>query len=403
MPYSSKTRPYNGRGDRKNARPFRHKQRKPKHQGAFIHPSRFINRAVSSCVEIPYEAKHKFADFPFCGKLCTNIECRDYKIPSAIQDQAIPHIMAGRDIIGLANTGTGKTAAFLLPIISKISKEKKPFSTVILAPTRELAQQIESQFKIFSDKMGLQSVLLVGGSNIDRQMTYLKRKPQLVIATPGRIMDLVNRKKIPLKDVEIFVLDEADRMLDMGFIGDIRKIAEQIPESRQTLFFSATMTPKVKQLTEEFLRSPETISVRTADTSERVDQDIVEFESKEDKMEKLLNLLKDKELDKVLIFGRTKYGVQRLSGQLSKKDVSSVAIHGNKTLSQRRSALRSFTEGKARVMVATDVAARGLDIPSVSHVINFDQPATYEDYVHRIGRTGRGSATGVALTFVDKR
>lgn len=369
----------------------------------YINPNKFINKAtIGNQAEETYQAKHRFADFAFSDILHANVASKKYEVPSAIQDQAIPLILDGKDVVGLANTGTGKTAAFLLPIIEKHSQDVQPFSVVILAPTRELAQQIDDQFRVFSANLGMSSVLLVGGSNIDRQMTRLQRKPTVVIATPGRIMDLINRKKVPLKNVGTFVLDEADRMLDMGFIGDVRKIAAMMPTQKQTLFFSATMTPRVEELTKEFLYKPATVSVVTASTSERVDQDIIEANSKEDKMATLLNLLSKSEFEKVLLFGKTKYGVQRLSEQLCKREISSVAIHGNKSQSQRQNALHQFSTGKARVMVATDVAARGLDIPNVSHVINFDQPATYEDYVHRIGRTGRGSATGIALTFVEK-
>jgi superfamily II DNA/RNA helicase len=410
VPYYQKSRP--GKfGRNKNAfknggNSFKKRPKtaqKPRHQGAYIHPSKFINKASGAKDLAPYKAKHLFADFPFDQKIQENIAKKGYKTPSAIQDQTIPLALENKDIIGLANTGTGKTAAFLLPTINKSLKDKKPFSTIILAPTRELAQQIEDQFRIFANNLDLQSVLLVGGSNIDRQMTRLQRKPQFVIATPGRIMDLISRKKVPLKDVQTFVLDEADRMLDMGFVGDIRKIAEMMPKEKQTLFFSATITPRVQQITEEFLINPETISVITSSTSERVDQNIIEANSKEEKIEKLIALLSEETLEKVLLFGKTKHGVQRLSDHLCKQNIKSVAIHGNKSQSRRQNALNMFRDGKARVMVATDVAARGLDIPNVSHVINFDQPATYEDYIHRIGRTGRGDATGVALTFVEKR
>jgi superfamily II DNA/RNA helicase len=350
-----------------------------------------------------YQATHNFADFPFAEAIHANIRRRGYKVPSAIQDQTIPHILAGEDIIGLANTGTGKTAAFLLPIINQLYTSRKTLSAMVLAPTRELAQQIDDQFRIFAGGMKLYSTLLVGGLPINRQIAELRRRPHIIIATPGRTMDLIKRKVLRLSDIDVLVLDEADRMLDMGFVGDIRAITSQTPADRQTLFFSATITPQVEQLTKEFLRSPRTISVRTADTSESVDQDVVEAGSKEEKMEKLLEMLSQDEFEKVLLFGETKYGVQRLSDKLNKQGVSSVAIHGNKSQSQRKNALKSFKDNQSRVMVATDVAARGLDIPNVSHVINFDQPATYEDYVHRIGRTGRAGATGKALTFVGKR
>lgn len=407
MTQSTQPRRFNGRpnNSRPGVRSFRPGKSRPKNnrRGAFIHPSKFVNKATISGEDSPYEAMNTFADFPFNDKLHSNVERKGYNIPSAIQDQAIPHILDGRDLIGLANTGTGKTAAFLLPIINALYENRTTMSVLVLAPTRELAQQIDEQFRAFSYDMKLYSTLIVGGANMGRQISQLQRRPHVVIGTPGRIMDLMNRNKLPLDAISTLVLDEADRMLDMGFIGDIRTIASKTPKERQTLFFSATITPQIQQLAQEFLNNPETVSVRTADTSERVDQDIIEVGSKEEKLEKLLNMLSNEEFEKVLLFGETKFGVQRLSDHLEKEGHLSVAIHGNKSQSQRQRALKAFKDNKARVLVATDVAARGLDIPNVSHVINFDQPATYEDYVHRIGRTGRGSATGKALTFVSRR
>lgn len=409
MSYKNQSRPSkNGRGSRggRSTRPYAYSNRKQnkykKQTGSYIHPSKFVNKASSCEVAKAYVAKNLFADFPFCEKLHSNIRKQNYETPSAIQDQAIPHILDGKDVIGLANTGTGKTAAFLLPIIEGLCKNKPVFSVLIFAPTRELAQQIDDQFRIFTAGMNLFSTLLVGGASIDRQISQLKRRPHIIIATPGRAMDLIKRKQLSVGSIQTLVLDEADRMLDMGFVGDIRQAVAMMPEEKQTLFFSATITPRVEQLTREFLKNPVTVSVRTADTSEKVDQDVVEAGTKEEKMEKLLNMLSDEEFEKVLLFGKTKFGVQRLSDYLSKKGFTSVAIHGNKSQSQRQKALKTFKENRAKILVATDVAARGLDIPNVSHVINFDQPATYEDYVHRIGRTGRGAATGKALTFVSR-
>lgn len=410
MSYQNSTRPRTGgskfRGPATKARPY-HKggnnRQKSARRGAYIHPSKFINRAVAGGEEATYEAKHRFADFPFHAKLHANIQRKGYDIPSAIQDQAIPHVVDGKDVIGLANTGTGKTAAFLLPVINQLFQDPAFYSVIVLAPTRELAQQIDEQFRSFAQGMNLYSVLLVGGANIERQVSQLRRRPHVIIGTPGRTMDLIRRKQLNLGSIRTLILDEADRMLDMGFVGDIRTVASQTPSERQTLFFSATITPQIQLLTEEFLHQPETVSVRTADTSERVDQDIVEAGSKEEKLEKLFNMLGQDEFEKVLLFGETKFGVQRLSDHLENSGIASVAIHGNKSQSQRQRALKAFKDNKVRVLVATDVAARGLDIPNVSHVINFDQPNTYEDYVHRIGRTGRGGATGKALTFVDRR
>lgn len=373
-------------------------------RGAYIHPSKFINKAtIMAGDDAPYEPTHLFTDFNFVAPLQKNIEFKGYEKPSAIQDQSIKLILEGRDVIGLANTGTGKTAAFALPIIEKLYANRDIASVLIIAPTRELAQQIDEQFRAFSYGMKLYSTLIVGGTNMDRQIRDLRRGPHVIIGTPGRLIDLMKRKVLSLDGIKTLVLDEADRMLDMGFINDIRALVAAAPADRQTLFFSATITPSIAELTKQFLNDPETVSVRTADTSERVDQDVVETSSRDEKHETLLNLLSDEEFEKVLVFGETKYGVQRLSDHLEKSGVTSVAIHGNKSQSQRQRALKAFKDNKVRVMVATDVAARGLDIPNVSHVINFDQPATYEDYVHRIGRTGRGGATGKALTFIERR
>lgn len=392
-------------GNRPGTRSFRPgKAPRPiQRKGAYIHPSKFINRATIGVEDTPYESTHLFTDFNFVPALQKNIDHKGYASPSAIQDQSIPLVMKGRDVIGLANTGTGKTAAFLLPIIDMLYANRDIASVLVVAPTRELAQQIDEQFRDFSYNMKLYSTLIVGGTNMDRQIRQIERGPHVIIGTPGRLMDLVKRGKLRLNTVTTLVLDEADRMLDMGFINDIRTLVSQTPETRQTLFFSATITPSIQLLTQEFLKNPETVSVRTADTSERVDQDIVEASGKEQKLETLLNLLSNEEFEKVLVFGETKFGVQRLSDHLDKSGIPSTAIHGNKSQSQRQRALKAFKDNRVRVMVATDVAARGLDIPNVSHVINFDQPATYEDYIHRIGRTGRGNAVGKALTFVERR
>jgi superfamily II DNA/RNA helicase len=350
-----------------------------------------------------YESKHKFADFPFGAQLHHNIASKGYITPSAIQDQAIPHIIDGKDVIGLANTGTGKTAAFLLPIIERQSGITLRPSVLIMAPTRELAQQIDEQFRAYSKGLDLYSTLIVGGVNIDRQIRDLKRRPHVIIGTPGRLKDLMKRRVLQLKNMTTLVLDEADRMLDMGFLPDIRQIISEMPRERQTLFFSATITPEIAKLVNEFLNDPVTVSVRTSETSEHVEQDVIESRDKAHKIEILTDMLRGDDYDKVLVFGETKFGVQRLSDHLDNSGIPSVAIHGNKNQSQRQRALKQFKDERVRVLVATDVAARGLDIPNVSHVINFDTPQTYEDYIHRIGRTGRAGASGKAHTFIDRR
>ena len=367
----------------------------------YIHPSKFINKAVAKSDEVVYESKHKFADFAFSSTLFANITKKGYEIPSAIQDQAIPSILEGKDLIGLANTGTGKTAAFLLPVIERETGTHTSPTVLIIAPTRELAQQIDEQFREFAHGLNLFSALIVGGVSVDRQMRDLKRRPQFIIGTPGRLKDLINRRLIPLDRMTTLVLDEADRMLDMGFLPDIRAIVGGMPTERQTLFFSATITPEIQALVNTFLRDPITVSVRTSETSEHVEQTVIEARDKSHKVEILTEMLKGAEYDKVLVFGETKFGVQRLSDHLDNSGIPSVAIHGNKNQSQRQRALKQFKDERVRVLVATDVAARGLDIPNVSHVINFDTPQNYEDYIHRIGRTGRAGASGKAHTFID--
>jgi len=369
----------------------------------YIHPSKFINKAVAKADEVVYESKHKFADFPFGSQLHHNVAKKGYDTPSAIQDQAIPHIIDGKDVIGLANTGTGKTAAFLLPIIERQSGITLRPSVLIMAPTRELAQQIDEQFREFARGLDLYSTLVVGGVNIERQIRDLKRRPHVIIGTPGRLKDLMKRRVLQLKNMTTLVLDEADRMLDMGFLPDIREIVNEMPRERQTLFFSATITPEISALVNAFLKDPVMVSVRTSETSEHVEQDIIESRDKTHKIEILTEMLRGDDYDKVLVFGETKFGVQRLSDHLDNSGIPSAAIHGNKNQSQRQRALKQFKDERVRVLVATDVAARGLDIPNVSHVINFDTPQTYEDYIHRIGRTGRGGASGKAHTFIDRR
>jgi len=368
-----------------------------------IHPSKFINRATERVEKPAYEATHKFSDFALNTVLQRNLESLKFSAPSAIQDQAIPIALQGRDVIGLANTGTGKTAAFLLPILEKLNGDERRNSVLIMAPTRELAQQIDDEFKRFSRGLQLFSAVCVGGMNIERQIRDLKRQPHVIIGTPGRLKDLLERRVLRLNHINTFVLDEADRMLDMGFIVDIKHIAGMLPAERQTFCFSATITPAIQTIVQEMMKNPETVSVRTSETSEHVDQDVIEAFDKVHKLELLTELLKKDEFEKVLVFGETKFGVQRLADSLSKDGISSEAIHGNKSQSQRQRALNAFKSDRAKVLVATDVAARGLDIPDVSHVINFDQPQTYDDYIHRIGRTGRGGKTGKALTFVAPR
>ncbi len=378
-------------------------QRNKASRGQYIHPSKFINKSTRDEVQVVYESKHVFTDFPLNHKLQANIAARGYSQPSAIQDQAIMPMLEGKDVIGLANTGTGKTAAFLIPAIQKLMDTPEPLSVLVITPTRELATQIDDEFRLFAKDLRLYSSVCVGGMNINRQIHSLKRRPHVVIGTPGRLKDLIGQRVLNLQRVHTLVLDEADRMCDMGFLPDIKQIISHVPPQRQNLFFSATMTPVIGLLIQEMMRDPITISVVRGVTSDHVYQDVVTARDKTHKIEILTDMLSNEAFEKVLVFGETKYGVQRLADTLNKSGHSAEAIHGNKSQPQRQRALDKFKDNTVKVLVATDVAARGLDIPNVSHVINFDQPHTYDDYVHRIGRTGRGGATGEAYTFVESR
>jgi ATP-dependent RNA helicase RhlE len=364
--------------------------------------SKFMNKTVVTTEEPVFVAEHTFADFDINSHLKKNIEARRYVSPTPIQDKAIPHALLGQDVVGLAETGTGKTAAFLIPLIDKVMKQKGE-RVLIMAPTRELAVQIEKELAGFAKGLGFRGMVAVGGANIGPQITQLKHDPAFVIGTPGRLKDLLERKALVLSGFGTVVLDEADRMLDMGFIDDMRLILGKMRKERHTLFFSATMGKEIERLIGDFLEQPVVISVKKQDTSRNVEQDVVRIPRGKDKFDVLAELLADREFSRVLVFGRTKYGVEKLTKALSRRHIHAESIHGNKTYGARIRALEAFKSGKVSALVATDVAARGLDIPAVSHVINYDLPSTYEDYIHRIGRTGRASLKGKALTFVQAR
>jgi len=349
-----------------------------------------------------FKPEHKFTDLKIEDELKQAIRAKGYMEPTPIQDRIIPHVLNGSDVLGIADTGTGKTAAFLIPLINKILHSRGE-RVLVLVPTRELALQIEGELKGFARKMGIYSVCTVGGASIGYQINALSRAHNFIIGTPGRVKDLINRRKINLAHFGTIVLDEADRMLDMGFINDMRFVMARMPAKRHTLFFSATLSRDIENLIGEFLREPVRVSLKTRDTCENVDQDVVKIEHGRDKLDVLHELLNSKDLSKVLIFGRTKHGVEKLSKLLIARGFKAESIHGNKNHSKRQRALALFKGNRVQILVATDVAARGLDIPDVSHVINYDIPATYEDYIHRIGRTGRIGKRGKALTFVETR
>jgi len=365
-----------------------------------FNPSQFINTnpVDAGAVKETYTPKHNFGSFGLDARLARSIASMGLSVPTPIQDQIIPEILAGRDVIGLAETGTGKTAAFLIPLIENNLKNPKE-QTLILAPTRELALQIGEELRKLSSGLRIFSSVCVGGMNIRPQINALRRSNQFIIGTPGRVLDLLRRKHFTTGSVTTVVLDEADRMLDMGFIHDIKTILSEIPKDRKTLFFSATMSGDAKQIVNDFLRNPVTISVKKKDVTNSIEQDVVRYEN-HNKFETLLKLLSNPESKRVLIFGAMKHSVEQLARQLSTKGAAAESIHGNKSHVQRQKALAKFKRGEARVLVATDVAARGIHIDDVSHVINYDLPNTFEDYVHRIGRTGRAAKRGIALTFV---
>ena len=368
-------------------------------QPSFSDISKFVNKAVITEDVAVYVPEHKFNDFTLEQLLKDNISKKGYITPTPIQDRAIPHLLRGEDIVGVANTGTGKTAAFLIPLINKILVAKSERALVV-APTRELAFQIDEELRAFAKSSGLYSTLLIGGVNIHKQIMELRHKPHFVIGTPGRIKDHIESGSLDLSAFRSVVLDEADRMLDMGFIRDMRFMMAKMSKDRHTIFFSATLSKEIEGLIDEFLKSPARISVKTRDTAKNIDQDIIRIQGK-NKYQILLDLLRQEEFGKVLVFSRTKYGAEKLAKNLKLDAIKAESIHGNKNQVARQRALSDFKRDEAKVLVATDVAARGLDISDISHVINYDLPATYEDYIHRIGRTGRAEKKGKALTFIE--
>lgn len=348
-----------------------------------------------------------FKDLHLLSPILKALEAEGYTEPTPIQQQSIPHILRGKDLLGCAQTGTGKTAAFAIPILQNLVLQQKEnennhdIKALILTPTRELAIQIDESFGAYGKHTGIRHAVIFGGVSQFHQTKELKSGVDVLIATPGRLLDLIAQKFVNLKSLKMFVLDEADRMLDMGFIHDVRKVIALIPEKRQTLFFSATMPPEITRLSSSILKSPVKVEVTPiSSTAENVDQHIYLVE-KNDKRELLIHLLKTGSIQNALVFTRTKYGADKIAHALHRANIKSDAIHGNKTQNARQKALNNFKEGKIRVLVATDIAARGIDVDDLSHVINFELPNIPETYVHRIGRTGRAGNSGSALSFCD--
>jgi ATP-dependent RNA helicase RhlE len=346
-----------------------------------------------------------FHDLGLIEPILKALIAEGYTHPTPIQQQAIPYVLNKRDLLGCAQTGTGKTAAFALPIIQLLQEnrpQQKNIRTLILTPTRELAIQIDESFAAYGKYAGTTHTVVFGGVSQMKQTDALRKKPEVLIATPGRLLDLMNQGFIDLRQLEILVLDEADRMLDMGFINDVRKIIGKIPVKRQTLFFSATMPGEIQRLADSLLKDPAKVEVTPpSSTVDKIEQSLYHAE-KADKLKLLLHLLENRSIKNALIFTRTKHGADKVVKFLSKSGVKSAAIHGNKSQGARQNALSDFKSGKLRTLVATDIAARGIDIDELSHVFNFDLPNVPETYVHRIGRTGRAGNAGIAIAFCDQ-
>jgi len=396
MPSYYSNRP---RGRANYSRRFASSKPSKKGRKQYIDPAKFIQPAVAVETEA-YEPTHQFADFDVHPLIKANIAAKGFVTPTPIQDQTIVLALEGRDVIGVANTGTGKTAAFGIPVLHHLMINRSD-KVLVMAPTRELAQQIDADFGTIAKGSGLQGTLLIGGVGIGNQIRQLRANPQVIIGTPGRIKDHLERGTLDLAKVNKVVLDEVDRMLDMGFINDIRRILQKLPDNKQSLFFSATLDASISELIKQFVRDPATVTVKSLYSSENVNQDVIAFSSKADQIDKLHDTLINDDVKKAIIFDETKYGVERLSKELLSRGFTVDAIHGGKSQGQRTRALSKFKKNEINILVATDVAARGIDVADITHVINYSLPQTYDDYIHRIGRAGRAGRVGHALTFVE--
>ena len=348
-----------------------------------------------------------FKDLDIIKPILRAVEEAGYEKPTEIQENSIPVVLKGKDILGCAQTGTGKTAAFAIPILQNIVADKEKnndrnIKALIVAPTRELAIQIEESFAEYSKYLDIKDTVIFGGVNQSSQVRKIKAGIDILVATPGRLLDLANQKHVDLKNVKYFVLDEADRMLDMGMIHDVKKIISRLPKERQNLLFSATMPKEVMKLVNSILNNPVKVEVQPVSSSVEIISQGVYHVPKKNKKSLLTHLLKDESIKSVIVFSRTKHGANKIAKDLEKAGITAAAIHGNKSQNQRQLALNNFKEGNIRVLVATDIAARGIDIDELSHVINYDLPDVAETYVHRIGRTGRAGSSGIAITFCDE-
>lgn len=394
-------RPQNSRSGRNNNRRRSNNNGGKRRHGQYIDPARFVAKASPKEAE-SYEALHMFSDFDLKNQIKLNVEAKGYVTPSPIQDQAIPAGLTGRDVLGIAGTGTGKTAAFALPVLNQLIHNQDS-RAIIIAPTRELAMQISQETRSLAKNTGLRDAVLIGGSPMGLQLRDLQRKPRLIIGTPGRIKDHTERKSLKLANFDMLVLDEVDRMLDMGFVDDIRNIISQTSNERQSFFFSATMDTRVRGLINDFANDPVSITIQASSASENVHQDVIKYHDNAHKIDSLHDLLLGETVSKVIVFDETQRDVDRLSKELLDRGFSAETIHGGKTQGHRKRAITKFKNNDVNILVATDVAARGIDIADVTHVINYSIPQQYDDYIHRIGRAGRAGKIGYAYTFVSHR
>lgn len=366
--------------------------------------NKFISQAVSPGKQEVYQVTNKFEDFPLTPELIKRIVDRGYTSPTEIQDKSINHILEGKDVVGIAGTGTGKTGAFLIPIINRLLTNPRHFDTLIITPTRELALQIEDEFRKLTRGTKLHSITLIGGTNMNKSLAAFSRPAHIVIGTPGRMMDMAQRGKLAFKNFPVLVLDEFDRMLDMGFVKDIERMISQMTSRKQTLLFSATMPSSQENIVRSIIPNPVKVKASSAlKTSSNIDQNVVSVSAGEDKFDSLVTVISNENNSesRVILFCETKRRASKLTKKLNTTGIPSDEIHGNKSQQARERALKRFKTGQIRVLVATDVMARGIDVTDVSMVINYEVPRTYDDYIHRIGRTGRAGKTGKAVTFIN--
>jgi ATP-dependent RNA helicase RhlE len=368
-----------------------------------LNPDVFVRKATAPEETAPWKADRPIAELPVHPSIIANLHRKGYTSPTEIQDKSIDAVLKGSDLMGLAQTGTGKTGAFLIPLVHRLLGKQPGHQVLVLSPTRELALQIETEFKSITAGLGLYSDCFIGGTDVRRDIQKLRRPCHVIIGTPGRITDMVRQNALNLDRISVLVLDEFDRLLDMGFSTDIMRLAEAMPQRNQTILFSATEDKSQKPLINRLLQNPVIVKLRKENTSgDTIDQEVIRVREGENKMQKLVSMLNDPGFEKVLVFADTKRWVSKICKNLKNAGVKADEIHGNKSQNYRINALDAFRNRKIRVLVATDVAARGLDIDNVTHVINYQAPVNFESYIHRIGRTGRAGKNGKAFTFVSE-